>query len=106
MDLGAGCVGSVADSKADNRAAPLRTHRTRDALDGKPKFDLTKFDEDYFDRLRSRVSAAGEQGIYVSVMLFQGWSIETERLEPRMTKSWRGHPFNRANNINGVERRS
>lgn len=71
------------------------------ALDGKPKFNLTQFDQEYFDRLRSRVSAAGDQGIYVSVMLFQGFSIET-RNEPPMTKPWRGHPFNRANNSNGV----
>lgn len=70
------------------------------ALDGLPKFDLTKFDQEYFDRLRNRVQAAGEQGIYVSVMLFQGWSIETKNFPP-MTKPWRGHPFNRANNING-----
>lgn len=71
------------------------------ALDGLPKFDLTKFDQEYFDRLRNRVRAAGEQGIYVSVMLFNGWSIETKGWEPG-TKVWRGHPFNRANNINGV----
>lgn len=70
------------------------------ALDGLPKFDLTKFDQEYFARLRNRVHAAGEQGIYVSVMLFQGWSIETKNFPP-MTKPWRGHPFNRANNING-----
>ncbi|MCP5113818.1 MAG: hypothetical protein GY953_23545, partial [bacterium] len=29
------------------------------ALDGKPKFDLTKHDERYFRRLRERVEAAG-----------------------------------------------
>jgi hypothetical protein len=28
------------------------------ANDGKPKFDLTRFDPEYFDRLRSRVIAA------------------------------------------------
>ena len=32
------------------------------ALDGKPKFDLAKFDPAYFERLRSRVEAAGEAG--------------------------------------------
>ena len=49
------------------------------ALDGNPKFNLTEFNQDYFDRLRSRVIAAGECGIYVSVMLFQGWSIESKK---------------------------
>ena len=37
-----------------------------------------EFNQEYFDRLRSRVIAAGECGIYVSVMLFQGWSIESK----------------------------
>jgi len=73
-----------------------------DALDGKPKFDLTQFDSGYFDRLYSRVKAAGGNGIYVSVMLFNGWSIETKGMPP-MTKVWRGHPFHRDNNINGID---
>ena len=72
-----------------------------DALDGKPKFNLMEFNQDYFDRLRSRVTEAGEHGIYVSVMLFQGWGIESKDWPPK-TKPWRGHPFNRANNVNGV----
>jgi len=42
------------------------------ALDGKPKFDLTQFNESYFGRLRQRVTAASERNIYVSIMLFEG----------------------------------
>ena len=38
------------------------------ALDGKPKFDLKKFNPEYFGRLRKRITAARERGIYVSVM--------------------------------------
>jgi hypothetical protein len=34
------------------------------AKDGKPKFDLSKFDPAYFDRLREYVTAAGNEGIY------------------------------------------
>ena len=45
------------------------------ALDGKPQFDLSQFDPNYFDRLRSRVLQARDRGIYVSVMLFNGWSV-------------------------------
>lgn len=70
------------------------------ALDGKPKFDLTKFNEDYFARLRDRVLQAGECGIYVSIMLFNGFSIEAKSGEPN---PWPGHPFNAANNINGID---
>jgi hypothetical protein len=64
------------------------------ALDGKPKFDLAHFNHDYFARLRSRVIAARERGIYVSVMLFGG-SYECRA-------GWRGNPFHADNNINGV----
>jgi hypothetical protein len=66
------------------------------ALDGKPKFDLTKFDAAYFERLRQRVEAAREKGIYVSIMLFEGWAMQ------RIEDSWKLHPFHPQNNINGV----
>ena len=71
------------------------------ALDGKPKFDLTKFDKTYFDRMRQRVSDAGRRGIYVSIMLFDGWSIERKGFPHG--NPWLGHPFHRANNINGID---
>ena len=69
--------------------------------DGDPKFDLTRFNDRYFERVRSRVAAAREHGIYVSVMLFQGWSIESKPNQPG--NPWSGHPFNRDNNINGID---
>lgn len=83
---------------------PLPYQRTGPgrALDGKPKFDLTKFNQTYFDRLRERVIAAGEQGIYVSVMLFNGWSVSKQKGNFALANPWLGHPFNSANNINGV----
>jgi hypothetical protein len=78
-------------------AAPLAWMRSGldAALDGKPKFDLTRFNDAYFDRLRSRVMAARDRGIYVSVMLFGG------RYE--CTGGWRGSPFNARNNINAID---
>jgi len=66
------------------------------ARDGKPKFDLERLDPEYFARLRARVAAAGERGMYASVMLFEGWEIQ-------FTDAWDYHPFHQANNINGVE---
>lgn len=78
-------------------AAPLAWQRSGPgrALDGKPKFDLTKFDPNYFGRLRSRVQAAGERGIYVSIMLFGGYQ--------EAGPDWTGNPFHRDNNINGID---
>ena len=71
------------------------------AADGGLKFDLTKFNPQYFARLRQRVMDAGARGIYVSVMLFNGWSVETK---PGNAKAnpWLAHPFNSANNVNGI----
>ncbi|MET0136111.1 MAG: DUF4038 domain-containing protein [Kibdelosporangium sp.] len=67
------------------------------------RFDLDKFDPAYFSRLRERVSQAGQRGIYVSVMLFNGWSIEACKGELCDNNPWTGHPFNKANNVNGVD---
>ena len=67
------------------------------ALDGKPKFDLTQLDESYFERLRARVTAAGDRKIYVSVMLFEGWLLRF------VADSAAQHPFNQANNISGID---
>lgn len=71
------------------------------AADGEPKFDLTKLNPAYFARLRQRVIDAGQRGIYVSVMLFDGWSIEMKPGNAR-ANPWLAHPFNASNNINGV----
>ena len=65
------------------------------ARDGKPKFDLTKFDSEYFNRMRTRVSLARDRGFYVSVMLFEGWELA-------YTNAWTYHPFNGPNNVNGI----
>jgi len=68
------------------------------ALDGKPKFDLSQFNPAYFDRLRSRVRAAGERGIYVSIMLFEGHGLHASDAP----WCWDGHPFHEQNNVNGI----
>jgi hypothetical protein len=59
-------------------------------VDGGNKFDLTRLDQSYFDKLRRRVMSADQGGIYVSIMLFGG-SIR------------RGGPFDAQNNANGVD---
>ena len=68
------------------------------AKDGKPKFDLSKFDQAFFDRLRDRVVAAGNEGIYVAVMLFDGWALHLSPAPDNVE----GHPFHAANNVNGI----
>ena len=68
------------------------------AKDGKPKFDLSAFDQSYFDRLRERVTAAGRAGIYASVMLFEGFSLHLTATPDNIE----GHPFHAANNVNDI----
>ena len=68
-----------------------------EARDGKPKFDLSRFDPGYFDRLRERVARAGEHGIYVSVMLFEGHCVQFAE------EGWEFHPFAAGNNVNGID---
>ena len=70
------------------------------AFDGGNKFDLTRFNQAYFDRMRQRVIAAENQGIYVSIMLFDGWSVESKL---GGHNPWQGHPFKLENNINHID---
>jgi hypothetical protein len=66
------------------------------ANDGGLKFDLTKLDQSYFDRMRARIITAGKNGIYVSVMLFNGYELQFE------TNPKDGDPYRDSNNINNV----
>ena len=67
------------------------------ATDGRPKFDLTKFNQAYFDRLRTRVQALNTAGIYAGVYLFTGEWLAAFRCPVD------GYPFSGPNNINGVD---
>jgi hypothetical protein len=68
------------------------------ATDGKPKFDLSSFDQAYFGRLRDRVIAAGNAGIYVAVMLFDGFCLHLSPAPDNVE----GHPLHAANNVNQI----
>jgi Family of unknown function (DUF6298) len=82
------------------RPMPWRRTGPGEALDHQPKFDLTQFDSEFFDNLRSRAVEAHRRGIYVMVMLFQGFSIDSKG--GAVGDAWPYHPFNASNNINGV----
>jgi hypothetical protein len=69
------------------------------ANDGQPKFDLMKWNDDYFRRIRERLEMAAEYGIYASVMLFEAWGIKSATAE---TDPWPFYPHHPANNVNGI----
>ena len=66
------------------------------AGDGNLKFDLAQFNQAYFDRLRARIIAAGDRGIYVSIMLFDGFWVNGGG-----ATQWGYSQYNPVNNVNG-----
>jgi hypothetical protein len=90
---------TTAGSPPDFTVSPLPWERTGpgNASDGKPKFDLTRFHQAYFDRLRGRVEQLNAAGIYAGVYLFSGeWLL-------RFRFSADGYPFTGSNNVNGID---
>ncbi len=81
---------------------PLPTIYSRtgpgEAADGGPKYDLSRFKEVFFERLRQRVQTAGDRGIYVAVMFFAGDNVEFRA----GNLNWPLHPYHSDNNINGI----
>ena len=90
---------ATASSPPDLAAGPLPWLRTGpgNATDGGLKFDLTKFNQEFFDRLRTRTEALNKAGIYVGIYLFTGEWLNIFRC------SSDGYPFTGANNINSVD---
>ncbi len=90
---------STASSPPDFTVSPFPWLRTGPgkATDGGLKFDLTRFNPNYFDRLRNRVQALNNAGIYAGVYLFSGEFLNVFRCPSD------GYPFTGANNINGVD---
>ncbi len=62
---------------------------------GSGKWDLTKFNQDYFDHVARDVDAAGARGIYVSIMAFFDY-------DPQQRYGWSGSVWNGDNNVNGT----
>jgi hypothetical protein len=67
------------------------------ATDGGLKFDLTKFNDAYFDRLRARVQTLNREGIYAGVYLFTGEFLLRFRFAAD------GYPFTGQNNVNDLD---
>jgi hypothetical protein len=67
------------------------------ANDGLAAYDFTQLDPSYFARMRARVIQAGQSGVYVSVMLFNGYMWEFDE------NGTDGNPFEKGNNVNGID---
>jgi hypothetical protein len=60
---------------------------------GGNKFDLTRWDENFFERLKRFIAESGNRGIVVELVLFCPFYEDS---------MWRLSPLNAANNINGL----
>lgn len=90
---------TTANLPPDFSVTPFPWQRTGPGIgsDGKPKFDLTKINQPYFDRLRARVRKLNAAGIYAGVYLFSGeWIM-------RFRFSGDGYPFTGSNNVNEID---
>lgn len=72
------------------------------ASDGLLKFDLSQFNQAFFDRMRARALTAYTNGIYVIVELFDGNNLTSTRCGTNTSPNGDGFPLTSANNINGV----
>ena len=66
------------------------------ANDGRPKYDLTQFNPYYFERVAAACAAARARGVYLHLVLIDGWIF-------RIPALWKFHAYNRANNVNEVD---
>lgn len=60
---------------------------------GGKKFDLTRWDDAYFARLKDFVTEAGKRGVVVELVLFCPFYEDSQ---------WKFSPMNVANNVNGI----
>jgi hypothetical protein len=90
---------STASSPPDFVVTPHPWLRTGpgNASDGKPKFDLTRFNQAYFERLHDRVQQLGAAGIYAGCYFFTGEWLNIFRFPGD------GYPLSGSNNVNGVD---
>jgi hypothetical protein len=63
--------------------------------------DLTQFNPAYFSRLHSLALQAQQSGLYMSVMLFNGWSVITTGCNGD-GDYWATNPYMSGNNVNGI----
>ncbi len=79
--------------QANRFACPWARSDRPGYFDGGNKFDLGRFDDGYFRRLKDFMAAADRRGVVVELTLF--CPLYNDEL-------WKASPMNAANNVNGV----
>src|SRR6266571_3925007 len=81
---------------------PWLRSTTSGASDGGNKFDLTQFNQQFFDRMHSEALTLQQNGIYAIVELFDGSNVAGYRCGT-ISPNGDGYPLTSVNNINGVD---
>ncbi|MDQ1256089.1 MAG: hypothetical protein QG656_685 [Candidatus Hydrogenedentes bacterium] len=84
---------STCKPESPDYIAPFPRTGPGSAADAQPKFDLDRWNPEFFDRLHRFVSLASDYGIVVEVVLL------SNTYEPRI---WALNPLHAANNVNGL----
>ena len=88
-----GITGNTLAPKPNRYLAPWARSSTPGYVDGGNKFNLTKWNPDFFRRLENFIREAGRREIVVEISLF--CPLYDERL-------WEVNPMNARNNVNGI----
>jgi hypothetical protein len=75
---------------------PFQRTGPGNAADGGLKINLSLYNQSFFNQLSNRVKRLDTNGIYASVMFFQGVRVNGN------TAAWATNIWNTANNVNGV----
>jgi len=79
---------------------PYKRSGSGTAKDGNSRFNLKDCNTAYTNKLRNLIESAQRKGIYVSIMLFEGWWNMASSVREGF---WHGHPYNPQNNINSID---
>jgi hypothetical protein len=85
---------STCKPESPDYVAPFARSGPGTALDGQPRFDLDRWEPEFFARLHRFLSLASEYGIVVEVTLL------SNTYTPNV---WALNPLHHANNVNGLE---
>lgn len=88
-----GITGNTLAPAGSRFCAPWARSGAPGYADGGSKFDLTKWDEAYFARLKDFIREAGKRGIVVELSLFSPMYDDS---------MWAVCPMNSRNNVNGI----
>jgi len=86
-------AGNPLAPKPNRYICPWSRTKTKGYYDGGGKFDLSKWDEAYFARLKDFLAQASRRGVVVELVLF--CPMYNDPL-------WKACPMNAANNVNGA----